>query len=176
VGVHLEWAKLIESLNWTFVFNLANFALLLYVLKRLLFKPALAYLDRRRELIASRMERARRDEEHAAKLVREGEEALAAAQEKSQRVLEEASARREEILATAKADAEREAKRLLGEARREIGQERAQMEEGLRRTYAEIAVLGAARVLRREVNLEDHRRLLDELLEAIDEGALKVEK
>ena len=48
------------------------------------------------------------------------------------------------------------------------------MEQELRRAYAEIAVLGASRVLDREVKLEDHRKLLDELIAQIDEEALKV--
>jgi F-type H+-transporting ATPase subunit b len=174
--VRLEWAKLIESLNWTFLFNLVNFALLLYVLKRLLFKPALAYLDRRREMIAARMEAARTNEERAARLASDGETALAAAHETSRRAIEEAAARREAMIAEAKAEAEREARRIVEDGRRQLKQERAQMEAELRVAYADLAVLGASRVLRREVNVEDHRRLLEELLTAIDEEELRVEK
>jgi F-type H+-transporting ATPase subunit b len=172
--MHLEWAKLIESLNWTFVFNLVNFALLLVVLRFLLFKPALAYLDRRRELIASRMATARRDQEEAARLAREAQVALQAARDQSRSMLEEAAARREDVLAAAKGEAEREARRIVEEARREIEQDRAQMEDELRRSYAEIVVLGAGRVLEREVKVEDHRRLLDKLLAEIDDQALGV--
>ena len=40
-----EWGKIVKSINWTLVLNLLNFAILLYLLKRLLFKPALEYLD-----------------------------------------------------------------------------------------------------------------------------------
>jgi F-type H+-transporting ATPase subunit b len=139
-----------------------------------LFKPALAYLDRRREQIATQMEAARTSEEKAAQLATQRQEALHATFEQNRRTVEEAKHRAEEIIAQAKEDAKQEANRILAEARRQIEQERAQMGQELRRAYAEIAVLGASRVLDREVKLEDHRKLLDELIAEIDEEALKV--
>lgn len=172
--MNLEWGKVVKSLNWTFVFNLINFAILLYLLKRILFKPALAYLDRRREQIAAQMEAARVNEEKAAQLAAERQESLKATFEQNRRTVEEARQRAEEIIAAAKGDAKQEANRILAEARRQIEQERAQMEQELRHAYAKIAVLGASRVLDREVKLEDHRKLLDELIAEIDEEALKV--
>jgi len=172
----LEWGKIVKNINWTFIFNLANFAILLYLLKRLLFKPALEYLDRRRERIAAQMEAARRSEEKAKQLVAERSQALQTAYEQSRRSAEDARARAEEIITTAKSAARLEADRILTETRRQIEQERAEMEQELRRAYAEIAVLGAARVLNREVKIEDHRRLLDELLAEIDEAALEMKQ
>ena len=169
-----EWGKVVKSLNWTFVFNLINFAILLYLLKRILFKPALAYLDRRREQIAAQMEAARVSEEKAAQLAAQRQESLHTALEQNRRTVEEAKHRAEEIVAQAKEDAKQEADRILAEARRQIEQERAQMGQELRRAYAEIAVLGASRILDREVRLEDHRKLLDELIAEIDDEALKV--
>ena len=172
--MHLEWGTVVKTLNWTFIANLINFAILLYLLKRFLYKPALAYLDRRRELIASRMEKARKSEERAEELVAQREQELATAREQARRSLEEARTRAEEIVAESKGTARREAERILAEARRQIEQEREQMVEELRRSYAEIAVLGAGRVLDREVKLQDHKRLLDELLSEVDEEALRM--
>jgi len=172
--VHLEWGTVVKTLNWTFVANLVNFAILLYLLKRFLYKPALAYLDRRRELIASRMETARQSEERAGQLAAQREQALTEAREQARRTLDEARARAEEIIAQSKGTAQQEGERILAEARRQTEQERERMIEDLRRSYAEIAVLGAERVLNREVKLEDHERLLDELLSEVDEAALRM--
>ncbi len=172
--MHLEWGTVVKTLNWTFIANLINFAILLYLLKRFLYKPALAYLDRRRELIASRMEKARKSEERAEELVAQREQELATAREQARRSLEEARARAEEIVNASKGTARQEGERIIAEARRQIEQEREQMVEELRRSYAEIAVLGAERVLDREVKLQDHKRLLDELLSEVDEEALRM--
>ncbi len=172
----LEWGKVIRSINWTFIFNLINFAILVYLLKRILFKPALAYLDRRREQIASRMETAKKSEATASMLVAQREEELTTAHEQACCTIDDATARAERIVSAAKGDAKKEAERILTEARRRIVQEREEMTEDLRRTYAEIAVLGAARVLDREIRVEDHRRLLDTLIDEIDEQALMVKR
>jgi len=174
--VHLEWGTVVKTINWTFVANLVNFAILLYLLKRFLYKPALAYLDRRRELIASRMETARQSEERAGQLATQREQELTKAREQARRTLDEARARAEEIIAQSKGTAQQEGERILAEARRQTEQERAQMMDDLRRSYAEIAVLGAERVLDREVKLEDHERLLDELLSEVDEAALRMQQ
>ena len=168
-----EWGKIVKSINWTLVFNLINFGILLLVLRWLLFKPALAYLDRRRQLIVSRMERARTSEEEAARLVEQRGDALHAAQEQSRRMIEDATARGEEMVAAAKEEARREAERIVEAARRQTEQERNEMIADLRHEYAQIAVLGAARVLEREITVTDHQRFLDELLAGLDEETLR---
>ena len=174
--MNLEWGKVVKTLNWTFVANLVNFAILLYLMKRFLYKPALAYLDRRREQIASRMEAARQSEERAEQLATQREQELSVAREQSHRTLEDARARAEETVNEAKGTARQEGERIIAEAQRQIEQEREQMKEDLRRSYAEIAVLGASRVLSREVNLSDHERLLNELLSEVDDEALRMQQ
>lgn len=174
--MNLEWAKVVKTINWTLVANLVNFAILLYLLKRLLYKPALAYLDRRRELIASRMESSRKSEEKAQELVTKRDQELHIAREQASRILEDTRARAEEMIAQSKEDARKEGQRILAEARREIEQEREAMEMRLRQAYAEIAVLGASRVLDREINLKDHERLLNELISQVDEQALRMQQ
>ncbi len=168
------WGKVVKNLNWTFIANLVNFAVLLYLMRRFLYRPALDYLDKRRELIASRMEAARKAKEEAERLVAQREEALKQAFEQAQKTVEEARAQAEEIITAAKDQAKVEAARILEAARRETEKERAEMEKELRRVYAELAVMGAARVLEREVKIEDHRKLLDELLAEVDAEASRL--
>jgi len=172
--VSFEWGTIVKSINWTLVFNLINFAILLYLLKRLLFKPALAYLDRRRETIHGRMQAAQADEQRAAQLVVEQKEALAEARKRADSIGESARREAEAAIAAARAEAKETAERILEDGRRQLVQERDRMIAELRAAYAEIAVLGAERVLDREIRIEDHRRLLDRLLEEIDEESLRI--
>lgn len=170
----LEWGKIVQSINWTTVLSLVNFGILLYVLKRLLFKPAIEYLDKRRDQIHARITAAQESEARAAELVTEREQEFARAKENSGRVIEEARQRAEQMIAEAKTKAGEEADRVVAEAHRRMAQDRDRMVEELKIAYAEIAVLGAQRVLDREVKIDDHRRLLEQLLSEIDEDALKV--
>jgi len=173
--VSFEWGTIVKSINWTLVLNLINFAILLYFLKRLLFKPAIEYLDKRREAIQGRLQAAQTDEERAAQLVVDGKEALAAARKRAESIEESARREAESVIAAAKVEARASAERILEEGRRQLVQERDRMIAELREAYAEITVLGAERVLDREIQIDDHRRLLDALLEEIDEERLRIE-
>ena len=170
-----EWGTIVKSINWTLVFNLINFAILLYLLNRLLFKPAIKYLDQRREVIHGRMQAAQADEEQAAALVAEQRDALREARTRAEGIVESAKREAEAVVAASKDEARGAADRILEEGRRQLAQERDRMVAELREAYAEITVLGAERVLDREIRIEDHRRLLDRLLEEIDEERLRIE-
>jgi len=169
-----EWGTIVKSINWTLVFNLINFAILLYLLKRLLFRPAIEYLEKRREMIASRMASARKSEEEAAALAEDRVKELTSARERSVEIVESAQARSSEMIEEAKSQAKAEAERILAGARSRLEQERDEMIRDLKAAYAEIAVLGVEQILDREVKIDDHRRLLDRLVAEIDEDALKV--
>ena len=170
----LEWGTIVKNINWTLVFNLINFAILLYLLNRLLFKPALKYLDRRRETIHARMQAAQADEERAAALATEQREALTEARKRAEKIGEAARREAEAVVEASKAEAREAAERILEDGGRQLAQERDRMIDELREAYAEITVLGAERVLDREIRIEDHRKLLDQLLEEIG-GRLRIE-
>lgn len=167
----VEWGRIIDF-NWTLVINLLQFAVLLILLRWILWKPALKYLDRRRELIAARMTAAKASEEKATELVTQRETELVAAKKESAQILEEGRQRAEKSLEDAKQRAREEADRILVDARAQLEHERDRVLADLKAQYAEMVVLGTERVLSREVRIEDHRRLLDQLLAEIDDAAL----
>jgi len=170
----VEWGKIVTSINWTLVFGVINFGILLYLLKRLLFKPALEFLDRRREQIAARIEAARQSESQAQLLVVERESELQQARERADDIIESAQREAEAVIAKAREMAKADASKILSDGKHRLEQERDRMIHDLREAYAEIAILGAERVLDREIRIDDHRRLLDQLLEEINEETLRI--
>jgi F-type H+-transporting ATPase subunit b len=165
------WGGIIEF-DWTLILNLIGFAVLLILLRWILWKPALKYIDKRRELIAARMASAKSAEEKAVELVAERSGELAEAKKESVKILEEVRQRAEKSLEEAKLQAKGEAERILAEARVQMEHERDRVLADLKAQYAEMVALGTEQVLRREVRIEDHRRLLDQLLLEIDDAAL----
>jgi F-type H+-transporting ATPase subunit b len=170
----VEWGKIVKSINWMLLAGVINFGLLLYILKRLLFKPAMEFLDRRREQIAGRIESARKSEEQAHQLVVEKESELLQARERAEDLLEKTRLEAEGIIAQARDAAKSDAAKILSDGKHRLEQERERMVHDLREAYAEIAILGAERVLDREIRIDDHRRLLDQLLEGISEETLRM--
>jgi len=166
--VKLEWGTIVKTINWTFVFNLINFALLLWLLKRLLYKPALKWLDARRAREEERLRRAKEAEEKAQELVKKQEELLSQANRQAQEILSAAEAQAQEILKTAREEAHAQAQVILKEAEEAAARKAEETLADLRRAYADLVILGASKVLQREVRPEDHQRLISELAQRID--------
>jgi F-type H+-transporting ATPase subunit b len=101
----------------------------------------------------------------------EGRHNLANAEKRIANMVAEAKSRSSEIIAqgeklksetvdAAKAEAKTEAERILIAAKAEIQQELARAKESLRDQVADLAVAGAAKILKREVDAKVHADLL----------------
>lgn len=167
-----DWVTILKNLNWTFIFNIINFVLLLWLLTRFLYRPALDWLEKRRKLEEERLVRAKAREEEAQVLRVKAEEELSSANRQARELVARAEAEAQEILRQAKEEAREEARRLLKEEERVAARLREEALEELRKEYASLVVLAAAQVLGREVRPEDHQRLLSELTSRLGPGLL----
>lgn len=103
-----------------------------------------------------------------------GQNALAEATQKQQAIEAEARAqavtivadgekRGQSIVEQAKSQAEVEAARIVQAAKDEAAQEMQRAKEALRDQVAQLAVAGAEQILKREINADLHKELLDQL-------------
>ena len=104
----------------------------------------------------------------------EGRQSLTRAEKRIAEMMTEAKTRASDIVAQgdkfksdavelARTDAQAEADRIIAAAKAEIEQEVYRAKEALRGQVAELAVAGAAKILKREVDAKAHAELLSEL-------------
>lgn len=155
------------NVTFTLIGQMITFAILVWFVMRFLWKPLTAMMEERTRRIADGLaaaERGRHDlelaKERAAELLRE-------ARENAAEVIHQAQRRAVELVDQSKEDAQAEGQRILTAARSEIEQEVARAKEELRRQVAALAVAGAERILRREIDARAHGELLKELAEQI---------
>jgi len=165
--MRLEWGTIVENINVTLLINLVNFALLLWLLKRFLFRPAMTWLDQRRQAEQERIERAREAEAEAEGLRTQREEGLAEANRRAREILAQANADAQRIVREAREEARHEARRIAEQGEEAARKATQEALTELRRGYADLVVRGAAVVLEREVKAEDHGRLLEDLAEQL---------
>lgn len=170
--MEVGWETIIKSLNWTLILNVAAFLLLVWALKRILYAPALKWLDARRKQEEERISRAKEAEAAALALRKKAEEELQEANRRARAVLAQAEVEAQEILRRAREEAREEARRILKEAEAKALRVQEEALKELQKAYAELVVLGAAQVLGREVRPEDHQRLLEELTSRLGPGIL----
>jgi F-type H+-transporting ATPase subunit b len=146
-----------------------NFALLLFILVKLLYKPLLAKMDERSQAIrksldeaqAARAEAQREREEHAGRL----QAAYAEAQAIRATALKEAAEEQRKLVEAARA----EAGRLVESARNELAQDVRRARQDLRQEVSDLAITVAERLIRKSLRDEDHRRIVQDAIARVDQ-------
>lgn len=147
-------------LNATLLAQIAVFIILALFTMKFVWPPLVKALDERAAKISEGLAAAERGRQsldlaakHSAETMREGKE-------KAAEVIAQAEKRGEQIIEDAKAKARIEAEKVITSAHVEIEQDAARMREVLRERVAELAIAGAEKILRREVNAKAHADML----------------
>ncbi|HET7462196.1 MAG TPA: F0F1 ATP synthase subunit B [Longimicrobium sp.] len=145
---------------WTFVI----FLIVLAVLSKAAYPKILGAVEAREKHIADLTQGAERDRAEAAALLEEHRKLVEDTRAQVQKALSEATgtaeARRAEILE----QAQRERDELLARGRSEIAVERAGTLDAVRRDAVEVAMRAAERLVRKNLDSDDNRRLVQDYL------------
>ena len=135
-------------LDWsTLALQLINFAILVWLLQRFLYRPVLRVLDARRQAADARYAEAQRTTEAARQQLAELETQRAAVAADRVAALAEAREQAHQMAGAERAQAEREARALLEEARQALAREREGLLAEARRGALDLAAGMARRVL-----------------------------
>jgi F-type H+-transporting ATPase subunit b len=145
---------------WTLVIFLIVFA----VLAKAAFPKILGAVEERERHLAELAEAAERDRAEAAALVEEHRLLVEETRGKVQEALGEARNTAEKMRSELMEQARREHDELLARGRAEVANERAGMLEQVRRDAAELAMRAAEKLVRRSLDGDDNRRLVQEYL------------
>ncbi|HMB59452.1 MAG TPA: F0F1 ATP synthase subunit B [Xanthomonadales bacterium] len=148
---------------------LQSIAMLIFVwfCMKLIWPILLKAMDERREKIAEGLAASDRAEKELEAAKATAGEEIRTAREKAGEIVEQANQRHSQILDQAKDDAVSERQRQVAAAEADIAQSANQAREALRAQVASLAVLGASRLLEKEIDADVHRKLLDELIAEI---------
>ncbi len=155
----------------TFVFQVINFIVLLFILKRLLYRPVREMLQKRRDLV-----------EETIRSAEEARNEALALKEEHRREMEKLHGIQEQMLQKMKEDAFEERNRLLAKAQQEaavlIGKEKAlfdgeksRLEAELKDNAVEAASLFSSRMLREIADEEVHRGIWRKFLLQLEQIA-----
>ena len=142
------------------VSQLFNFALLAFLLYRLLYKRVLAMMSQRKERIARSMADVDAAREAAAKAQQEYDRKVAEAQRKAQEIIGQAAQQGEQTRNGIVADAQREAEAIKQKAREEGALVKAQMLAEVQSQIACLSMLAAERVLGQAMDEGTQRQLI----------------
>ena len=167
----MQVQELVGIVPWTFIAQILNLFLQMYLIKRFLFKPINEILAKRKAMADAQLSDAAKARTEAEAMKAEYEKDMAEARSKasdiivsaqktasaqSDKILQEATAAAAALKEKAQSDIEQEKKKAVSEIRSEIGG---------------IAMDIAGKVIEREINEEDHKKLIDEFIANVGEAS-----
>ena len=148
------------NLNATLAAQCLVFFILAWFTMKYVWPPIMKALDERAAKIAEGLAAAERGRQsldlaakHSAESVREGKE-------KAAEIVVQAEKQAQQIIEAAKEQARFEAEKVAAAAKADLEQEAARIKEDLRERVADLAVAGAEKILRREIDAKAHADLL----------------
>ncbi len=148
---------------WTWVI----FGLLLVVLRKWAWGPILGALEAREKRIQEALDGAARERAEATKLLEEQRRELSEAREQAQHILADSRKAGEKVRAEMLEEARSQKDKIVGQAKDEIRRERDHAVETLRREAVDLSIAAAGRVLERELDTQENRRIVEDYLQSL---------
>ena len=157
--------------NLTLVIQGIAFFAVAWLVMKFGWPPIMAAIEERQQKIAEGLAAADRSQKDLAQAQDRVNEALKDARVKANEIIEQAHQRANQIVDAAKTEAVAEAGRQKSLAEAEIEAAANRAREDLRRQVSMLAVTGAEKLLRREIDAAAHKALLDELAAQLSDKA-----
>ncbi len=149
------------------VWTLVIFLLAIVVLGKFAWGPLLGGLQQREEFIRQSLKDAKQDRKDAEARLKEYEERLSGAAAEAARMIEQGKREGDKLRTEIEAKAREEADKMIDRAQREIGLAKNSAIKDLYATSSELATEIAARILQRELNPQDHEKLISDSIKEL---------
>ena len=148
------------DINLTLFMQAAAFAAFIWFTARFVWPPLMRAIDTRQKQIADGLAAGEQGRQSLASTEKKIAEMMVEAKARSSEIIAQGDKLKTETIEAAKAQAKEEADRILAGAKSEIEQEIMRAKETLSNQVADLAVAGASKILKREVDAKAHADLL----------------
>jgi len=153
------------GIDWKLLLaQIVNFLVLLFLLRKFLYKPLIDLMNKRREKIVDGLEKAKKGEEELEKIQELKEKELAKIQKEADvlisRAKEIGDKKQQEILK----EAEEKTKKIVEEARGRIEIEKEKMLKEVRQDIANLVVDVTEKILKEKMDSQREKQMIDEVI------------
>ncbi|MDG9728920.1 F0F1 ATP synthase subunit B [Ignatzschineria sp. RMDPL8A] len=151
------------NLSSTLFAQFAVFFTLVWVVMKFIWPPLIKALDERRAKIADGLKAAEDSVEAKARAESDAQVVMQEARLEASNLVGKAQSSAESLVAKSKEDARLAGERELDAARNKIDAELGQIKEKLREEVVALSILGASKIVEKEVDKNTHAKLLEDL-------------
>lgn len=155
------------NINLTLIAQLVSFAVFVWFTMKFVWPPLVKAMDERKAKIAEGLAAAERGQHEQELAERRAKDTLHQAKQQAAEIKANAEKQAAMIIEEARDKAKEEGGRQLAAAQVEIEQATNKAREVLRSKVAELAVLGAEKILRKEINADAHKDIVESVANQI---------
>ena len=160
----------IISVNiWQILISLANLIILFLIFKRFLFKPVKNIMAKREAEVSSIYSEAEKSRDDAMELKSAWDDKMKTADDEADRIVKEAVEKAENRNEVLLYESREKAESLIRKAKAEVERTRADAEEEIRKEIVDVSSALSEQVLGREINMDDHRNLIDSFIDNLED-------
>ncbi len=148
---------------WTVI----TFLILLFILKKVAWKPILNALDQREMAIKDSLEKAEKAKEEAHRVLQENQASLIKAEDESKKIIEQSRVYAEKLKEQMIKESKEQAKKIIEDASAEIEQKKEDAFIELKTRVAEIAIQTAEKILHENLDKDSNKKLVDRYIDDI---------
>lgn len=149
------------NINATLLAQTLMFVMFVWFCMKFVWPPIMTALANRQKQIADGLAAGERGKHELELAAKRASKELHGAKEKASEIIALAEKRAIEIIEEAKGNAKVEGDRIITGAKAEIEQEVNRAKEGLRQQVSDLAIAGAEKILRREIDAKAHAEMLN---------------
>ena len=157
------------ELNATLIAQIINFLILLFILKKLAWKPLIGAIEERQAKIAGALDSAEQDRVAAQQMKAEYQQQLQQAKADAQSIVDKAMKLADETKNEIINSAREEHARLLAAAHDQIARERQQALEDIRSEVVMLSLAAATKVIGQSVDEKLNAKLVDDFIKKLDD-------
>ncbi|MBQ1738721.1 MAG: F0F1 ATP synthase subunit B [Clostridiales bacterium] len=160
----------IISINiWQVVISLANLVILFLILKKFLFEPVKKIKAQRENEIETQYKKAEKASKEADDLKAGWEDKITTADQKADEIISEAVERANERNEIMLYESREKADQIIRKAKADIERDRREARETIKKEIVDVSQVISEQIIGREINMDDHRELIDDAIDKLGE-------
>ena len=157
------------SLNiWQIIISLLNLVILFLLFRKFLFEPVKKVIAKRQTEVESVYDKAAKAQGEADELKSSWESKMKTAQDEADKIVKEATEkadRRNEVMLY---ESREKAESIIRKAKSEAERDKADAQEYIKKEIVDVSTALSEQVLGREINMDDHKNLIDDFIDNLD--------
>ena len=149
------------NINLTLIAQAVSFAILIWFTVKFVWPPLLTAIETRQKEIADGLAAGERGRDELEQAAKRSTDVVNEARQRASEIIAQAEKRATTIIEEAKGCAKVEGDRIVASAKAEVEQEVNRAKEGLRNQVATLAIAGAEKILRKEIDAKAHEDILN---------------